>query len=257
MQDFFEQLKNDNIPQEIRITPLHREYERPAVNYREAFRYAGMPAAYYKGDSKGEDAQYIAKLKARCEKCGNKCDFEANIMHPCEEEKDEALNNLLDEMLRLADKELTYRISYCCLPLTFDEKGMPIFPFEHNSQDLTTNLNGCKGVLIFAATIGAGIDRLIRRYERVAPAKALMLQGLGAERVESLCDLFNDEVTKTAAEYGLKTHPRYSPGYGDMPLNVQPIVLDMVDAGKRLGITISDSCLMSPSKSVTAIIGIE
>ena len=115
-----------------------------------------------------------------------------------------------------------------------DNNGYPVLPFEQHSDDLRRNLENCGGVIILAATIGAGIDRLIRRYERTEPATGLLLQGIGAERVETLVDTFNEEVNSTSAELGLKAH-----------------------AEKRMGITLNSSYMMSPSKSVTAIIGIE
>ena len=49
---------------------------------------------------------------------------------------------------------------------------------------------------------------------------------------------------------------RFSPGYGDLPLCIQPEVCAALDAGRRVGIHVSDSFLMNPMKSVTAVIGI-
>ena len=115
---------------------------------------------------------------------------------------------------------------------------------------------GCRGVIIFAATIGSGIDRLIRRYERTQQAVGVMLQAYGAERVEALCDTFNKEVSDSAAAFGLRARPRFSPGFADLPITVQPDILSITDAGRRLGITLNSSFLMAPSKSVTGIIGI-
>ena len=108
-----------------------------------------------------------------------------------------------------------------------------------------------------ASTIGAGIDKLIRRYERTNPALGMFMQGLGAERVESLTDTFNKEVHEAATKMGYKDHARFSPGFGDVPVSVQKEFLDSLDAGRRMGILLSESYLMSPSKSVTAIIGLE
>ena len=49
---------------------------------------------------------------------------------------------------------------------------------------------------------------------------------------------------------------RFSPGYGDLPLTLQPGILAALDAGRRAGITLLPSLLMNPSKSVTAIFGL-
>ena len=117
-------------------------------------------------------------------------------------------------------------------------------------------MKGCDEVIIFAATVGIGIDRLISKYGHVSESKALFMQALGAERVESLCDLFNSEMNEQVLAEGKYLRPRFSPGYGDLPISVQKDFVTVLDCPRRLGINLNDSFLMSPSKSVTAIIGI-
>ena len=120
------------------------------------------------------------------------------------------------------------------------------------SHKLAQRLIGCEKVVLFAATVGLELDRLIVRYGHLSPAKGLMLQALGAERVEALCDTFNEEIK---AQYG-STQPRFSPGYGDLPLTAQRELFSMLECPKRIGLFLNESLLMSPTKSVTAIIGI-
>ena len=122
------------------------------------------------------------------------------------------------------------------------------------SNDLTKNLKGCTGCIFMAATIGYGIDRLIAKYSRLDSAKALFMQAIGAQKVESLCDAFCRDIKQNE---GYKIRPRFSPGYGDLSLEIQREFLSIVEGDKRLGITLGQGLLMSPSKSVTAIIGID
>ena len=110
--------------------------------------------------------------------------------------------------------------------------------------------------VVFAATIGLELDRLIARYSRLQPVKALMFQAIGAERVEALCDAFNEEVKCRAAENGESTRPRFSPGYGDVPLALQADIFCVLDCPRKIGLSLNASLLMTPSKSVTAIIGV-
>jgi len=273
MKEFMQKVFNNNFSSSDRITPLHVEYDAPEINRGEILRYAGMPASAVRAKNlAGFDDEYLKTLSEKCTKCGKGCNMSAafeedartGIARHCtsqidedasEEEKE--LNKILEDSLRLASDKLTYRVSYCYIKLDFDEAGYPVLPFAQHSEDLKKNLQGCSAVILFAATIGAGIDMLIRRYERTSPAKGLIFQGMGAERVEALCDRFNGEVRAVAEAEGLRLHPRYSPGYGDLSIEVQPMLLRLVDAQKRLGITLNESYLMSPSKSVTAIIGIE
>lgn len=135
-----------------------------------------------------------------------------------------------------------------------DGVDMPFAKAE--SRALAKNLAGCDRAVIFAATIGIAADRLIRRAVRTDMAKAVMLQAIGAERIETLCDIFCNEIKKSAAERGLYTRPRFSPGYGDLPLEFQRRLIRELDCRRRIGITLNESLLMSPSKSVTAIIGL-
>ena len=124
------------------------------------------------------------------------------------------------------------------------------------SNDLAKNLSGCKETVIFAATIGVEIDRLIAKYSRLSPAKAFCYQAIGAERVEELCDGFCESVNEKLGAGGEMLKPRFSPGYGDLPLETQKMVFSLLDCPKRIGVTLGDSLLMSPSKSVTAFAGI-
>lgn len=125
------------------------------------------------------------------------------------------------------------------------------------SRDLSKALAGCASAMVFAATVGMEIDRLIARYQHLSPARALALQALGAERVEALCDVF---CRTRAAEYetrGLSLRPRFSAGYGDLPLSFQHDLFRALECPKRIGLTLNDSLLMSPTKSVTAIVGLK
>ena len=81
-----------------------------------------------------------------------------------------------------------------------------------------------------------------------------MLQALGAERIEALCDSFCDFL---AAEYApLTVRQRFSPGYGDLPLQNQRAFFDALQCHREIGLYLNESLLMSPTKSVTAIVGI-
>ncbi len=125
---------------------------------------------------------------------------------------------------------------------------------KSESKALEKNLEGCKKVILFAATVGIAIDRMIMKYSKISPAKALMIQAIGAERIESLCDDFCDSM-KLELQCELK--PRFSAGYGDLSLEVQKDIFRVLDCSKRIGLTLNDSLLMSPTKSVTAIVGIK
>ena len=154
-------------------------------------------------------------------------------------------------LVEIEDK-LTYKVCWGRFPLKRVGDSLDFGFLKTESRALMKNLEGCEEVIVFAATIGLEIDRLIRRYTNLSPAKALFFQAIGAERIESLCDAFCEELKGE----GVQLRPRFSPGYGDLPLEMQKDLFRVLDCPRKIGLTLNESLLMSPSKSVTAIIGI-
>lgn len=127
--------------------------------------------------------------------------------------------------------------------------------FTVKSRDLYKSLDGCEKVILFAATLGMGPDRLIRRYSFTEMSRAVTMQAVSAAMIEAFCNEENARLRKECAEEGYFLRPRFSPGYGDFSLNCQTGLLGVLEAEKTVGITLTDSLLMMPSKSVTAVIG--
>lgn len=124
-----------------------------------------------------------------------------------------------------------------------------------DTQDLGRNLKNCKKVALMAATIGPQVDALIRRSQHSSPVEAAVFQATGAMYIEQLVELLNKNIQEQAALSGFKTKPRYSPGYGDIPLTMQKDFFRLLPC-TRIGITLMDTLIMSPEKSVTAFIGL-
>lgn len=125
------------------------------------------------------------------------------------------------------------------------------------SHDIQKYLSDCTDIILFAATVGIGIDRLIMKHSSLSPATALILQAIGAERTEALCDSFTESLKQSEQYKNSVLKPRYSPGYGDLPLEVQKDIFRILNPEKHIGLCLNDSLIMSPSKSVTALIGIK
>ena len=122
------------------------------------------------------------------------------------------------------------------------------------SRALARFLEGCGGMALFALTAGTEMDRIIARERVRSPLRGLLAHAVGAERTETACDALTREVLTHFP--GMKAAGRFSPGYGDLPLNSQAWILTALDAGRRLGITVNSSSLLIPAKSVTAVIGL-
>lgn len=151
------------------------------------------------------------------------------------------------------DGTLSYKVCYLPLAVSVTGDFCDFGAFGVHSADLARNLDGCAKAVVFAATVGVGIDRLIAKYSVLSPAKALLFDAMGTERIEALCDVFCRDV---AEESHLAAKPRFSPGYGDLNLSFQKEIFSVLNCRKHIGLSISDSLMMSPSKSVTAIVGL-
>ena len=201
-----------------------RTYTEPPINRKEILRYAGVSSANQMGVN-----QQDTPLSETAEQV--------------------QITQLLEECLEEALPRLSYKVCYMELPLTIQDAICDFGCMKVQSKDLVKNLQGCEKVILFAATIGVEIDRLITKYAHISPAKAVMLQAIGAERIEALCDAFCAEMECA--------RPRFSPGYGDLPLETQHDIFAVLNCSKTIGLSLNDSLLMSPSKSVTAFAGIK
>ena len=165
------------------------------------------------------------------------------------------LSVMIRECVAIAEKKLTYKVSYGEFDLAVAD-SIRLADMNINSKDLKKNLSGCKSAFVFAATVGIEIDRLIARYSATSPAKALIFDGIGAERIESLCDAFCRDMAQNKAREGYSLRPRFGAGYGDFSIEAQRDIFRLLDCPRTLGLTLLDSMLMSPTKSVTAIVGV-
>lgn len=151
---------------------------------------------------------------------------------------------------------LSYKVCYREFDININEDKINLGFSDVSSRGLSKNLDGCEKIILFAATVGIKLDFLIKKYGTVSPLKALAFQAIGAERIESLCDMFCNDIKNGYEESGYFTRPRFSPGYGDLPLSLQRDIFRVLDCPRKIGLTLNESLLMSPSKSVTAIVGI-
>lgn len=163
------------------------------------------------------------------------------------------LEKLYNECVDIVKKESSFKAVWRKSAVKHNGDDTLEFDFgKITSASLCKNLEGCKEAYVFAATAGIGVDRQLVRYNKLDSVKAMVLSAVGSSAVECWCDKVNAEIAR-----GKKTKPRFSPGYGGVSLEHQKEVLAFLEAEKRLGITLTDSYLMVPVKSVTAFIGVE
>lgn len=173
----------------------------------------------------------------------------------CVTENDkELISPLIEDAVRVIIPKACYRR----FDISLMDDFIILLPYgEIVSRHLSLNLKGCKSIYMLAATIGAQYDRMMMRERVTSMARAAIFQAIGATAVEAfverMCVYLKNELENT----GESMHPRFSPGYGDFDLSNQMGVFKVLSPEKYAGITLNDSLVMSPEKSVTAIIGIE
>ena len=167
------------------------------------------------------------------------------------------LETLLTSCLGELLPRLSYRVCFAELPLRVEGDEVILGEARVRSVSLARQLRGCSRAVLFAATVGNEPDRLIARYQRISPSRALLIQAIGSERAEAVCDRLEEEIKTEQERRGGGIRRRFSPGYGDLPLSFQQEVFRLLDCPKHVGISLNESLLMSPSKSVTAVIGVE
>ncbi len=130
------------------------------------------------------------------------------------------------------------------------EDGICLDFMVSKSKSLAGNLRKCETAYIFAATTGAALHRLIGRNIIVSPIHGMVTDAIGSAAIEAFCDYINQSLGDV--DY---LRPRFSPGYGDLSLECQKTILDFLGAGKHIGLALTDGGMLTPVKSVTAIIG--
>lgn len=169
---------------------------------------------------------------------------------------DENVRQLIAECRQGLEEAATPRHIWRAYPLTITEHEIDMTCLRTRSQSLERNLKDCEEVLLFGATLGSQVDVLLQRYGKLQMSKAVVMQAAAVAMLETCCDEANAELKEQFLAKGRYLRPRFSPGYGDFPLQCQTGIAAALELGKRIGITLTDSLLMVPSKSVTAVIGV-
>lgn len=157
------------------------------------------------------------------------------------------------ELSEAADKRIIYRI----FDVAFGGPDcLSIGKMKIVSKNLSRNLRGCRQAILLGATLGVGVDLLMKRYSLTDMSRAVVLQAAAAAMLEEYLNDWQKELSERYEKEGLYLRPRFSPGYGDFDIGHQEMLLRMLNADKSIGLTMTDGCMLTPVKSVTAVMGI-
>ncbi len=165
---------------------------------------------------------------------------------------DEQILDIVQKCISEFKSVVSYKACYAVVSIECKENYVE-FPFGRvESKNLSKNLSGCNKAIIFVATAGSDVDRMILKYSAVKTSKCLVFDAVATTGIESFCDKINKEF-KNEFQF-LK--PRFSPGYGDFDILHQKAFLQIADSNRKIGVSLTDGFLMTPTKSVSAVIGI-
>ena len=163
---------------------------------------------------------------------------------------------LIERAISLCESKLSYKVCFAEYDASIDGATCELGFTTAKSSDLSRCLKGCDKILLFAATVSLELDRLILKFGKTEPSLSVCLQAVGTERIEALCNAFCADMKEKYAALGKHIRPRFSAGYGDLELEIQKDIFNALGCERRIGLTLNNSLMMSPTKSVTAIIGI-
>lgn len=173
----------------------------------------------------------------------------------------EGLYNLIDECVNQIADIARYRYTYKVFDIKVGtHEDMSCIELagscvRFTGNDIYEHLRDCRKCAVMAATLGIEVDNAIRNAQRSEMLRALVLDACAAEFIEKLCDTVEDEIRAEAVQEGYNVNFRFSPGYGDFPIEMQREIAVLIDMVRKTGITVTENSIMIPNKSVTAIIG--
>lgn len=163
--------------------------------------------------------------------------------------QDESARTIAEEGVSLVRRAADCKIVYERFPFSRTDDTVTIGSWTIRSKSLSAHLKECREVVVFGATAGIGVDRVITASGNRSGALSLAVDSAGGVLVEAVCDRLEELI-------GGKRVFRYSPGYGDFPLLEQREMADLLKLEKTIGVTLTEGLMLRPTKSVTAIIGI-
>ncbi len=158
------------------------------------------------------------------------------------------------------EKNLLNEVNYRYCYKVFDiEKSNDIVKLKNTDLILEGNsiknhLAECNKAILMACTLSDKVDKLINRLNIIDMTASLITDSMASALIEQFCNKVEDEIrTNLSLKY---ITWRFSPGYGDLPINIQNNFIKILNAHKLIGLTATNNNILIPRKSVTAIIGI-
>ncbi len=161
-------------------------------------------------------------------------------------EMTEKMELLLDECENEILKTAAPKYLYKTVPLA--ESGLLV------GESIKRHMQDCEYAVVMCATLGSGTDRLIRTSQVTDMSKTVVLDAMASAAAEQVCNKLEHIIANE--NDGKFLTWRFSPGYGDYPIELQKAFLTILDAPRKIGLCTNDNFILTPTKSVTAIMGL-
>ena len=169
--------------------------------------------------------------------------------------EDESATALLKRVLDEHASSFSPRMVTACFRL---KDRTPALTFENCSivlegESIRRHFEGATEAIFSAFTLGASFDRKLRELSLSRPSESVTLNALGSAYAERKADELLGKVREEKEKEGFRTNFRFCPGYGDLPLKTNADILAVLDAAKKIGLTVTESGLLLPVKSIVGV----
>ncbi len=157
---------------------------------------------------------------------------------------------MTNEMMTRAENDI---LKICRPAYTFTEIKCDSPALGGN--DIKKVLKDSQKVLLIAATLGIYVDKLLRKIQITDMAQAVVFDSMASVAIEQFMDKIEEELKIRYKGYYFTN--RFSPGYGDYPIEKQRDIVRILNTEKKIGLNLTQSLMLNPTKSVTAVIGLQ
>ncbi len=164
------------------------------------------------------------------------------------------IEETVSQLRTYVDYKIEYKV--CSIYKEEDSIGVASTNLRLEGQEINRLLQDCNQCILLAVTLGQGVDAWLRTLQVRQLSHAVMVDFCASSMVEHLCNQVEETLREEWAKRGLYFTDRFSPGYGDLPIEVQKKFCEVLDTSRKMGLHVTSSGLMVPTKSITAIIGI-
>lgn len=169
------------------------------------------------------------------------------------------LDNLIDICIEITRQSINPRYNLRVYTI-LKESNSKIHIGDSNlvleSKELYKLLNNCDECILISTTLGIDIEKEIRKYSYSELTKSIIIDSCATVAIETVCDEIQSSIKNELIKYNKYITDRYSPGYGDLSISFNKEIIELLDSYKEIGLTTTYSQIMTPRKSVVAIIGI-